>query len=228
VTFPAERGTGHYYVLKQASETDVTFKSSPLDPVSELEIVGTGHPPSYLFIINNIYPGFLTSNPDYQFKSVSYANHLEIRGTTRLTTFHYFGYPTPVAAIPVSGSRNFSTVGLNYDVFTAGTTNENNNTTSSVSTVTVNYAAKTVTFAVTITSNGTSLGTYSGLGTFTAGKNQFSGTLTASGSALSGSFSGSLFGAAGEEVGLAYSLTGPHVISGTTGMRTAIGLVLGK
>jgi hypothetical protein len=170
----------------------------------------------------------LTINPDYQFKSVSYANHLEIRGTTRMTTFHYFGYPTPVAAIPVIGSRNFSTVALNYDVFTAGTTNGNNNTTTSVSTVTVNYAAKTVAFAVTITSNGTSLGTYNGLGTFTAGKNQFSGTLTASGSALSGSFSGSLFGAAGEEVGLAYSLTGPHVISGTTGKRTALGLVLGK
>jgi hypothetical protein len=228
VSFPEKLGTANYFILQQqASGKEITFKSGPR-AVDALELLGTGHPPSSLHVINNIYPGLLTSNPDYQFKSVSYARHEEFMGTTIMNSFHYFGYPTPVAAIPASGSRSFSTLGLNYDIFTVGTNFGNTNKATSVSTAAVNYTAKTVTFAVTITSNGTSLGTYSGLGTFTAGTNRFSGTLTADGSALSGNFSGSLFGPAGEEVGLAFSLTGTPVISGATGKRTVIGLVLGK
>jgi hypothetical protein len=230
VTVPAQLGQccliGVAPALFSGSQTFKT--NSENTPPTGLEINTFGSAPSTLMLLNNVISGFLTSNADYQFKSVSYVRFVDVLGSKTATNFHYFGYPTPVAAIPASGSRSFSTVGLNYDVFTAGTQFGNSNTTTSVSTAVVNYAAKTVTFAVTITSNGTSLGTYNGLGTFTAGTNQFSGTLTASGSALSGNFSGSLFGATGEEVGLAYSLTGTPVISGTTGKRTVIGLVLGK
>jgi len=190
--------------------------------------MGSGRSPSSLILLNNSIPGFLTANADYQFKSVSYAKFVDWLGTTTSNNFHYFGYPTSVSDIPSSGARSFSAIGLSHDVFTVGTTYRNDNMTTSVPTVTVNYAAKTVTVAITITSNGIDLGTYSGIAVFTPGANQFAGTLTSVGSALSGNFSGALFGSGGTEVGLAYALTGTPVISGTTGKRTVTGIVLGK
>ena len=126
------------------------------------------------------------------------------------------GAPTPVPALPVTGTSTYNGMATGYYV-DAGSGGQLKATSASMTAV-ADFGARTVAFSTSGTSVSTSGGSLtpnagldiSGKLAFGAG-NQFSGTVTTVNAQLNGSATGRFYGPAAEELGGTYNLKGTGV-----------------
>ena len=125
------------------------------------------------------------------------------------------GAATPGAAVPTTGTGNFSGIANGFFVNSSGTAFF----TTANMTANTDFSARTITFSTANTqtvnlSTPTGAGTpnsslnLNGTFTWTAGNNLFSGSLNTAGNAMTGTGNGRFYGPNAEELGGTYNLTG--------------------
>jgi len=182
-----------------------------------------------LNFLNNSLAGVRTSNRELQFDHVSYAiwSRAQSRTGTKRVTMAIWGYPTIPSDVPTQEVVDYSMAvrGRAVGVSRGATT-----VTALTGTVTasVNFASGQIDVNLDLsgtTDDGerTQFGKFSGIGSYAPGQNQFTGTFTGD-SPLKGTIAGGFFGAAGEEMGISFALSG--VRNGID--QRIIGATLGK
>lgn len=181
-------------------------------------------------LLNNTVATKITTDPVLgALKEVSYAGWIRDDSATgdHRVTYGVFGYPTVTSDFPTTGTATYSAKIAGRAVGVTGGTGSIVKLGGTV-TVTINFGTGAVTYTANVTQivGGveSAYATYTGSGAVPSGTAQFSGSFGAS-SPIPGTFTGTLFGAAGAELGISFAGAGTT----TGGVDTRIaGVIVGK
>ena len=200
------------------------FTPTHANPVTGNEIIaprsGTGG--GRLTLANNVWPAEQPADAQYHFTYVNYLRWYYPVGQVnpgRKVYSHLFGFPTATAGAPGSGTRAYGSVSSAYIFQTTVTGGLPSSYTIAESdargtaTVNANFAARTVTFQLILAYYGNGIGTgtvatIDATGTIASDGVSIDGTLSSTNNVFTGRFKGTLYGPAGEEIGLVYVLDG--------------------
>lgn len=180
-------------------------------------------------VLNTVFAERLTTDAAYRFGYVNYARWRRVGGGSgrARTDLLVFGTPSSASDRPTTGTRTYTALVRGYDLAaTDGQTGGTETAIDGMLAVTVDYAAGTVAFTLTLnlpTGGATVPIVLTGAGSLTSA-NGLSGAVTGAGP--TGRFTGALFGPGAAELGLAVSLSGATGAGPTlTQHRTALAIV---